>query len=567
MPIVRTKPSEFLVVAERGRLANRGAAASLFLRRRTAWVKVPGDQQEARFEMTQETRDGIPLRFKGSAVLRIVRPEAAAQLFDFSGEEGLAAMKTLACNACLAELRDQVSHMTMQECIEQRKTTLTGAVQAALEALVGAGEGGWGVTLDSVQVAQVFIVDQDLRRQLEAETRGRIRSASDLAELSARESVELAKLAAARRVQQESLESEKQQIALDREKRTLQAETERQQIALDREKRELEAESERAAIETDKPVQLARFRNRLEVLRAEKEALELERQVEEIAAAKDLIRTRAEHELRRDILPLEQAPQIVESASRLFQGARLSVYGGDGGLMDAVAPLLDVLADGLRTTLGGAPGQRPHGRPREGLTPRALPDHATRGHRSLRPQRFFATVGPYHMFSPLDLLALIGLVLGTLAAAAFLAFAVVRWRLTRRIAAALGPGKIMLTAPARVEPLGGRPGATPGRGGSAPSPWAARAPRGRPVLPFLDRRPGAVRRRSLDHLHRRARPRRPRPRSTSRADHAALPERGGEGGRHRDPGAVRRAVGRDDPDPSHRPQGLTPCREASSASS
>jgi hypothetical protein len=62
------------------------------------------------------------------------------------------------------------------------------------------------------------------------------------------------------------------------------------------------------------------------------------------------------------------------------------------------------------------------------------------------------------MFSPLDLFALIGLVLGTLAAAAFLAFAVVRWRLTRRIAAALGPGKIMLTAPARVEPLGGRPG-------------------------------------------------------------------------------------------------------------
>jgi hypothetical protein len=338
MPIVRTKPSEFLVVAERGRLVNRGAAASLFLRRRTAWVKVPGDQQEARFEMTQETRDGIPLRFKGSAVLRIVRPEAAAQLFDFSREEGLAAMKTLAGNACLAELRDQVSHMTMQECIEQRKTTLTGAVRAALDALVGAGEGGWGVALDSVQVAQVFIVDQDLRRQLEAETRGRIRSASDLAELSARESVELAKIAAARRAQQESLESEKQQIALDREKR------------------ELEAESERAAIERDKPVQLARFRNRLEVLRAEREALELERQVEEIAAAKDLIRTRAEHELRRDILPIEQAPQIVESASRLFQGARLSVYGGDGGLMEAVAPLLDVLADGLRTTLGGAFG-------------------------------------------------------------------------------------------------------------------------------------------------------------------------------------------------------------------
>jgi hypothetical protein len=313
--------------------------------------------------MTQETRDGIPLRFKGSAVLRIVRPEAAAQLFDFTGTEGLAAMKTLACNACLGELRDQVSHMTMQECIEERKTTLTGAVRGALEALVGCEEGGWGVALDSVLVAQVFIVDQDLRRQLEAETRGRIRSASDLAELSARESVELATIATARRVQQESLETERQQIALDWEKRTLQAETERKQIRLDRQKDELEAEAEQARIEMDKPVQLARFANRLEVLRAEMQTLELERQMEEIGAAKDFIRKRAEHEMRRDILPIEQAPQIVESASRLFQGTRLSVYGGDARLMEAVEPVLDVLADALRgagrdrTGRGGAAEQ------------------------------------------------------------------------------------------------------------------------------------------------------------------------------------------------------------------
>jgi len=364
MPIVRTRPSEFLVTAERGRLVNRGAAASRFLPRRTAWVKVPGDQQEARFEMTQETRDGIPLRFKGSAVLRIVRPEAAAQLFDFTGKEGLAAMKTLACNACLGELRDTVSHLTMQECIEQRKTTLTGAVRGAIEALVGGEDGGWGVALDSVQVAQVFIVDEDLRRQLEAETRGRIRSASDLAELAARESVELAKIAAARRAQQESLETERQQIARDWERRALAAETERREFALERQKRELAAEAERAAMELDKPVQLARFANRREVLRAELPALELERQREEIGAAKDFIRKRAEHELRRDILPIEQAPQIVESASRLFQGARLSVYGGDARLMEAVEPVLDVLADALR----GA-GRDPAGRGGAGERP------------------------------------------------------------------------------------------------------------------------------------------------------------------------------------------------------
>jgi hypothetical protein len=337
MPIVRTKPSEYLVVADAGKLVNRGVAASQFLWRRTGYVKVPGDQQEARFEMTQETRDGIPLRFKGIVILRIVRPEAAAQLFDFTSPEGLETMKALIGNACLGELRDRVSHMTMQQCIEERKTTLTEAVHKALTALVD-GEGGmWGVVLDVVQVAQVFIVDQELRRQLEAETRNQIKSKSDLAELSARESVQLAKIGSERRVQQESLE------------------TERQRIAHDREKHALEVEADRARVEMDKPLQVLRFRNRLAILEVEKEALELEKQVEAIRVEKDLLLKRAEHDLRRQILPLEQAPQIVESASHLFNGARLSVYGEDSRLMGTVEPLVEMLSDALRgLTVGKA---------------------------------------------------------------------------------------------------------------------------------------------------------------------------------------------------------------------
>jgi len=330
MPIVRTKPSEYLVVAEAGKLVNRGAAASQFLWRRMGYVKVPGDQQEARFEMTQETRDGIPLRFKGIVVLRIVRPEVAAQLFDFTSPDGLATMKGLVGNACLGELRDRVSHMTMQQCIEERKTTLTDAVHKALAALVD-GEGGmWGVVLDVVQVAQVFIVDQELRRQLEAETRNQIKSKSDLSELSARESVQLAKIGSERRVQEESLE------------------TERQRIAHDREKHALEVEADQARVEMDKPLQVLRFRNRLAILEAEKEALELEKQVEAIRVEKDLLLKRAEHDLRRQILPLEQTPQIVESASHLLNGVRLSVYGGDTRLMGMVEPFVEMLGDALR---------------------------------------------------------------------------------------------------------------------------------------------------------------------------------------------------------------------------
>jgi hypothetical protein len=58
--------------------------------------------------------------------------------------------------------------------------------------------------------------------------------------------------------------------------------------------------------------------------------------------------------MRRQMLPIEQAPQIAESASRLFQGTRLSLYGGDGGLMRAVEPVLDALRGAVR---GVAPGK------------------------------------------------------------------------------------------------------------------------------------------------------------------------------------------------------------------
>jgi hypothetical protein len=81
------------------------------------------------------------------------------------------------------------------------------------------------------------------------------------------------------------------------------------------------------------------------------------------------------------------------------------------------------------------------------------------------------------MSSPRDLLTVFGLALGTVAAAALLAFALVRWRLTRRIAAALGPGKILLTAPAGVASIGGV--------SATPAPTPGERPRGRGLLVLL----------------------------------------------------------------------------------
>ncbi len=160
MPVVRAGPNQYLLVGRGGKLENRGSAVSAWLRPGTIWVLVPSSKQEATFEFTQETRDGIPLRFKGIVIYRITDPAAAARLFDFGDGTGVGQITTLLTHVCLGELRHAVSHMTMVECIEQRKTTLTGVVATALgQTIHGDGEhaAGWGLEVDVAQVAQVYI--------------------------------------------------------------------------------------------------------------------------------------------------------------------------------------------------------------------------------------------------------------------------------------------------------------------------------------------------------------------------------------------------------------------------
>jgi hypothetical protein len=332
MLFVKAKPNEYLVVGQKGKITNRGAAASAFLWLGSTYVLIPSTQQEANFAMTQESKDGIPLRFKGIVIYRVSNPETAAKRFNFASKTGLEEINDLISHVCLGELRDIVSHMTMQECIEQRKTTLTDAVAAALAHIVHdqPQEQGWGIDLDVVQVAQVFIVDNELRRQLEAEVRNQLKSTSDLSDIKTQEAIQLAQSSSARRLQQEHLEAEREHIHIEQEKLRLQK------------------TSEQEAIEVSTPVKLLNIEKQSEVLKQELEMRQLENQVRELEIQKDLMLEKAKHELRKEILPIEQVPEIAAAVSRMFQGANLSFYGEASPLLTAIAPIVELLAKTLR---------------------------------------------------------------------------------------------------------------------------------------------------------------------------------------------------------------------------
>ena len=273
MPSVKAGPNQYLLVGRKGTLENRGSAVSMFLRPGTIFVLVPSTKQEAAFEFTQETKDGIPLRFKGIVIYRITDPGAAARLFDFSSGAGVAQISTLLTHICLGELRHAVSHMTMAECIEQRKTTLSGVVEAALQSTIHGAEAqadGWGIEVEVARVAQVFIVDAQLRQQLEAEVRNEIKLKSDQSDIRSQEEIRLAELASEGRVQEKKLATDRDSLRREEEmelarlarQRRMQAETlatDQQALRLEQERLHSQLDAEQDRVNAEAPVRLLRI--------------------------------------------------------------------------------------------------------------------------------------------------------------------------------------------------------------------------------------------------------------------------------------------------------------------
>lgn len=344
MPFITAHPNEYLIVGRRGHITNYGVAARAFLWPGTPYVLLSSTQQEATFEMTQESRDGIPLRFKGIVVYRIVQPELTAQLFNFADGNGHSAIQTLLSHMCLGELRALVAQMTMSECIEQRKTTLTDSLSTSLQLVIqGQGERpGWGITLDVVQVAQVFIVDQELRRQLQAEVRNQIKGQSDLSELRMREELKRAQAASDRRLQQEGLETEKERLAIASGKLQLQNALEREEI------------------EAKTPLRLLQIARQQEIAQAEMMLAQLTNALRALEVDRDMLLPQAQQQLRKEMLPLEQVPLIAEAAAKVWQGANLSIYGETAPIVATLGPLIDMLARSLHSSETGLKPEQSH---------------------------------------------------------------------------------------------------------------------------------------------------------------------------------------------------------------
>lgn len=376
MAFATAHPNEYLVIGKGGKVINRGTGIRVFLWPGSTFVLIPSTKQEALFEMTQETKDGIPLHFKGIVIYRISDPVAAAMSFNFSDDTGITEINALINNICRGELRATVSGMTMNECIEQRKTILTIAVDRALrETVEGKQDGaglGWGIEVELAQVAQVYIIDTNLRKQLEAEVRNEIRSKSDQSDIRTQEEIKLAQIASDRQIQEQRQVIDKDAIRQKEEielanmlvRRRLQKqkqETENEGIQLQLETMKLTEEAAREKVETETPVRLLKIEKDHEIRGRELELRKIELQVREIEMQRDLLLERARHEMRKEILPMEQVPEIANSLSGVLKDAHLTMMGSENQLLSSLLPVMNIVSDALKEALSGAGGKKSSG--------------------------------------------------------------------------------------------------------------------------------------------------------------------------------------------------------------
>jgi hypothetical protein len=221
--------------------------------------------------------------------------------------------------------------------------------------------------LEMVQVAQVYIIDTELRKQLEAEVRNDIRARSDQSNIRTAEETRLAQLASDRRIQEQKLVSDKaavrqmEELELANLQYQLRIQKENQEVAretilMGTEKFKLEQDSQRQKVEIEAPNRLFQIEKERAVKENQLELLEVENRVRGLEVMRDTALEKARQDLRKEILPVEQTPAIAESLSRIFQGADLTYFGSNNPVLESILPIFDVLSNMVSQKLAGNGG-------------------------------------------------------------------------------------------------------------------------------------------------------------------------------------------------------------------
>jgi flotillin len=378
---VTALPCESLVIIRKRKLVNLGNGASCILFPGDSHALIPTTAVEHTWQMHQESWDGINLRFRGIVIYRIIDVERAASLFAFTQSAGVDYISKSIGDICMGELRAIAAQMSMDQCIKERKTTITDRLQDSVVPLIeGTNEdNGWGIKIDVLQVAQVFCPDEQLLAQLQADARDKIRKTAQLSQIETDRDIEKTRIESDIEMSARSLDLDKANLEKmrDYEKKKSEISSQAQLSALEstkefeHRKREIENEVHLSALESRRIIEekriitesdLRAFELEKSLENAEKELRlkEIQARIKEVEVQSHSLEERAMMEIKRELLPLEQLPKISENFTGMFRDSKLTFIGDQNHLFNSVSQMLgmfmETMKNGHRKEEAAAPG-------------------------------------------------------------------------------------------------------------------------------------------------------------------------------------------------------------------
>lgn len=315
--IVTAKPSEFLIHMRRGKIRRRstGQGASCLKLPWDSVAIIPTTINRLQFTADQVTREKVGMRVTGLAVYRIVEPEIAFRMLNFSyAERASQKLAAIMREMFVGATRRHVANLGVEDVMTRRKDAIAAELLAELAPVLD-GRGrvedstsmGWGVVIDTVEIQDVRVLSEEVFANMQATYR---------AELTAQ----------ARRVQLEheaQLAARESEHARALEKARLSAEAERRRL------RAL-AQSESTAIELaeeDKRAQLRAQAGRAQLERAQEQTLarmgsEAEVEAQQAAQAERVRQAELERERAERIARVRSEAAVQEEEAAQTEQAR-----------------------------------------------------------------------------------------------------------------------------------------------------------------------------------------------------------------------------------------------------
>jgi flotillin len=303
--VITAKPSEYLIHMRRGKIRRRstGQGASCF---KWPWDSVsiiPTTINRLHFAADQVTRECVGVEVIGLAVYRIVEPEIAFRMLNFSyAERASEKLAEIMREMFIGAVRRHVANLNVEDVLTRRKEAIASELLAELQPVVqGRGRAedtthtGWGVVLDSVEIQDVKILSDAVFKDMQAAYRAELAMRARRAELQSAQEIAAREATSAREI-------EEAKITADVAIREMKAQAESRSTTI-----EIAEHSKRAALKA--------------TAAAEQAAREHSHQVSDVRAKAELLAERARQDEAARLAAIDREQRLAE-AERALNEAR-----------------------------------------------------------------------------------------------------------------------------------------------------------------------------------------------------------------------------------------------------